>query len=254
MNKYFLVIGCIFWMNVIKAQELRARVTVITTKVSNNVNKKAFQTLQSSLNNFLNNRKWTSETYGVDERIECNFLLNVESTDELNVYSASLNIQSARPVFNTNYISPIINFKDDNIYFKYLEFQQLDFNENRVAGNDALTSNLTAIFAYYAYMIIGVDAASAEVYEQVRRPGKWKILLENLEWLSMNQGTSQVVLSFTVQKTNFREITAFADCIINDSPIIKGSSDDALKTMKLVFTIYHADPIWRSCYSIPTPN
>ena len=58
---------------------------------------------------------------------------------------------------------------------------------------------------------IGVDAASAEVYEQVRRPGKWKILLENLEWLSMNQGNSQVGLSFTVQKTNFREIPAFAE-------------------------------------------
>lgn len=160
MYKYLFLIGCMFWMNVIKAQELRARVTVITTKVSNNVNKKVFQTLQTSLNNFLNNRKWTSETYAVDERIECNFLLNIESTDELNVYSASLTIQSARPVFNTNYVSPIINFKDDNIYFKYQEFQLLDFNENRVAGNDGLTSNLTAVFAYYAYMIIGVDVAS----------------------------------------------------------------------------------------------
>jgi hypothetical protein len=90
--------------------------------------------------------------------------LNLESTDEINVYSASLTIQSARPIFNTNYISPIINFKDDNIYFKYLEFQQLDFNENRVAGNDALASNLTAIFAYYAYMIIGVDAASFSMH------------------------------------------------------------------------------------------
>ena len=154
MYKYLFVIGCVFWMNVIKAQELRARVTVITTRVSNNINKNAFQTLQSSLNNFLNNRKWTAETYAVNERIECNFLLNLESTDEINVYSASLTIQSARPIFNTNYISPIINFKDDNIYFKYQEFQQLDFNENRVAGNDALASNLTAIFAYYAYMII----------------------------------------------------------------------------------------------------
>jgi len=160
MYKYLFLIGCMFWMNVIKAQELRARVTVITTKVSNNVNKKVFQTLQTSLNNFLNNRKWTSETYAVDERIECNFLLNIESTDELNVYSASLTIQSARPVFNTNYVSPIINFKDDNIYFKYQEFQLLDFNENRVAGNDGLTSNLTAVFAYYTYMIIGVDVAS----------------------------------------------------------------------------------------------
>lgn len=164
MYKYLFLIGCVFWMNVVKAQELRARVTVITSRVSNNVNRNVFQTLQSSLNNFLNNRKWTSETYAVNERIECNFLLNLESTDELNIYSASLTIQSARPIFNTNYISPIINFKDDNIYFKYQEFQQLDFNENRVSGNDALASNLTAVFAYYAYMIIGVDAASFSMH------------------------------------------------------------------------------------------
>ena len=64
---------------------------------------------------------------------------------------------------------------------------------------------------YISNFSIGVDAASAEVYEQVRRPGKWKILLENLEWLSENKGSSQVMLTFTVQKTNFREIPAFAD-------------------------------------------
>jgi hypothetical protein len=142
------------------AQELQARVTVATTRVSNNVNRSAFQTLQASLNNFLNNRKWTSETYGANEKIQCNILLNLESTDELNVYSSSITIQSARPVFNTSYLSPIINYKDDNFTFKYLEFQQLDFNENRVSGNDPLISNLTAVFAYYAYMIIGFDALS----------------------------------------------------------------------------------------------
>ncbi len=58
---------------------------------------------------------------------------------------------------------------------------------------------------------IGVDAASAKIYEQVRRPGKWKVLLENLEWLSKNQGSSKVILSFTVQKANFKDIPAFAE-------------------------------------------
>ncbi len=144
----------------LKSQELKARVTVNYSRVGNSVNKNAFQTLQTSLINFLNNRKWTADTYGQNERIECNFLLNLESTDELNVYKASLMVQSARPVFNSSYSSPIINFKDDNVIFKYQEFQQLEFNENRVTGNDALASNLTAIFAYYAYMIVAVDASS----------------------------------------------------------------------------------------------
>lgn len=142
------------------AQELNARVTVVATRVNNTVNKNAFLTLQTALNNFLNNRKWTNEAFTAAEKIECNFLLNLESTDDANVYRGSLTIQAARPIFNTSYVSPLINFKDDDIVFKYIEFQQLDFNENRVTGNDALVSNLTAVFGYYAYVILGFDFAS----------------------------------------------------------------------------------------------
>jgi hypothetical protein len=160
MYRIFLFVFLLFVSLGVKSQELKARVNVNYSRVGNAVNKNAFLTLQTSLINFLNNRKWTADTYGQNERIECNFLLNLESTDELNVYKASLMVQSARPVFNSSYSSPIINFKDDNIIFKYQEFQQLEFNENRVAGNDPLTSNLTAIFAYYAYLVVAVDAAS----------------------------------------------------------------------------------------------
>ncbi len=144
----------------VQAQEFKARVTVVTTRVGNNVNRNTFTTLQTALNNFLNNRKWTTDKFENNEKLECNFLLNVESTDDINVYKANLTIQAARPVFNTSYLSPIINFQDENISFKYLEFQQLEFNENRVTGSDALVSNLTAVFAYYAYMIIAFDYAS----------------------------------------------------------------------------------------------
>ena len=109
------------------------------------------------MNNFLNNRKWTTDKFLPNEKIECNFLLNLDQTTETNVYTASLTIQAARPVFNSSYLSPIINFRDEDIIFKYVEFQQLEFNENRVSGTDALVSNLTAVFAYYAYMILGFD-------------------------------------------------------------------------------------------------
>lgn len=160
MRKISIIIILSFFALQLQAQELKARVTVVATRVGNNVNRNAFQTLQTALNNFLNNRKWTADTYAPNERIECNFLLNLESTNEVNVYTASLTIQSARPVFNSSYLSPIINYKDDNVTFKYQEFQQLEFNENRVTGNDPLISNLTAVFAYYAYMIIGFDGVS----------------------------------------------------------------------------------------------
>ncbi len=139
------------------AQELNARVTVNSSRVGTTVNKSTFQTLQNALINFLNNRKWTADNFQPNEKIDCNFLLNLQPTSDANIYSASLTIQAARPVFSSTYLSPIVNYQDEDINFKYVEFQQLEFNENRVSGSDAQASNLTAVFAYYAYMIIAFD-------------------------------------------------------------------------------------------------
>lgn len=139
------------------AQELNARVTVNSTRVGNTVNKKTFQTLQNALNTFVNNRKWSADEFAANEKIECNFLLNLQQTENANVYSASLTVQAARPVFNSTYMSPIINFQDEDVTFKYVEFQQLEFNDNRAGGSDGEAANLTAVFAYYVYMILGFD-------------------------------------------------------------------------------------------------
>ena len=160
MRKINLLLVLAFAFKISAAQELKANITVLSNQVSNNVNQNVFRTLQTALNTFINTRKWTSDKFEPNERIECNFLLQLQSTGDLNVYNASLTIQAARPVFNTTYLSPIINFKDDNIIFKYAEFQIMEFNENRVSGSDALVSNLTAVIAYYAYMVLGFDYAS----------------------------------------------------------------------------------------------
>ena len=163
MRKLFLLffLGCS--LSNAFAQELNARVTVSAAQIGNNINKNAFVTLQTALNNFLNTRKWSKNIYAPNEKIDCTFFLNLSATDQANIYNGSLSIQSARPVFNTSYLSPIINFKDDDINFKYVEFQQLDFNDSRVSGSDAQISNLTAIFAYYANMIIAFDDESFSI-------------------------------------------------------------------------------------------
>jgi hypothetical protein len=142
---------------VAKSQELLARVSVLSNRIASNVDPKTFQTLQTALNNFVNNRKWSNDNFTQDEKINCNFLLNLEPTGDANVYKASLTIQSARPVFNSSYSSPMVNFQDNDVIFKYVEFQQLDFSDNNVSGADALASNLTAIFAYYVDIILGMD-------------------------------------------------------------------------------------------------
>jgi hypothetical protein len=158
MYKTIFFLFLIFSTTVINAQELRARVSVLSNRVGNNVDKKTFQTLQTALDDFINNRKWSTDNFAQQEKIDCSFLLNVEKpTDDANVYKASLTIQSARPVFNSSYVCPLVNFQDNDIIFKYAEFQQLEFNDNRVSGTDALASNLTAVIAYYINIILGMD-------------------------------------------------------------------------------------------------
>jgi len=157
MNKIFLFFLLIFFTSLIHAQELRARVSVLSNRVANNVDKKAFQTLETALNNFVNNTKWTTDNFNTNEKIDCSFLLNLESAGDPNVYKATLTIQSGRPVFNSSYVSPMINYQDNDVVFKYVEFQQLEFNDTRVSGTDPLVSNLTAVFAYWIDMILGFD-------------------------------------------------------------------------------------------------
>ncbi len=152
-------------------QELQSKVTIIASRVPTTVNKKIFQTLQTQLTNFINNRKWTPDAYQPNERIECSFLLNIESVVETDVYKASLTVQAARPVFNSSYSTALINFQDADVTFRYVEYQPVEFNENRVQGSDALASNLTATFAYYVNMILGLDydsfgAKGGDVYFQ----------------------------------------------------------------------------------------
>ncbi|MEP6951763.1 MAG: DUF4835 family protein [Ginsengibacter sp.] len=157
MHRITFFFSLFFSAVICHAQELKARVSVLSNRVANNVDKKTFQTLQTALNTFVNNRKWSTDNFAEPEKINCSFLLNLESTDDPNVYKASLSLQSARPVFNSAYNSPIINFQDNDVVFKYAEFQQLEFNDNRVSGTDPLSSNLTAIFAYYINIILGMD-------------------------------------------------------------------------------------------------
>lgn len=157
MKRFFLFSIMVLSIHLVQGQELRARVSVISNRVGNSVNKKVFQTLQTALNDFINNRKWTTDNFKTNEKIDCGFLLNVESSGEPDIYKATLSIQSARPVFNSSYLSPVVNYNDNDVTFKYAEFQQLEFSETRVAGTDPLASNLTAVVAYWINIILGLD-------------------------------------------------------------------------------------------------
>lgn len=158
----FVLMLSIGWQST-QAQEISAKVTVLSNRIATQVDKRIFTTLQTQLNNLLNNRKWTEDNFKVNERIECNFILNLDKMVEQNVYTASLIIQAARPVFNSNYQSPLINWQDNDIRFRYVEYQPVEFNENRLNASDPLAVNLPAVLAYYVNIILGVDYDSFSI-------------------------------------------------------------------------------------------
>lgn len=160
MGKKYLVLLILFvsiLYNNTNAQELQAKVTVLSQQIGSTVNKNVFTTLQTQLTNFLNSRKWTKDVFQPQEKLQCNFLLNLQSVTDDNIYKAALTVQVGRPVYNASYQSPLVNYQDVDLTFKYQEFQPIEFNESRVSGSEPLVGNLTAVFAYYVYIILGLD-------------------------------------------------------------------------------------------------
>jgi hypothetical protein len=154
-----IVLSAIFLsglMTRIWAQDINANVTVIASRIPSTVDHKIFTTLQNALHDFINGRSWSSETFQSNEKIRCNFLINIASAGDNNSYSASLTVQAGRPVYNSGYTSPLINFMDESFAFRYSEYQPLDFSDSRVQGTEPLAANLTAEVAYYIYTILGL--------------------------------------------------------------------------------------------------
>lgn len=150
---------CCFFSFKTTAQELNAKVIIIHKKIRGE-DASTFDKMQESIQQFMNTRHWTSINYKRNERIDCRFLIDLQGSPSKNVYKAQLTIQSSRPIYNTSYSSTALNYKDKDIAFRFDPFQPLVFNENRITGNDAQESNLTAVLAYYAYIIIGIDQDS----------------------------------------------------------------------------------------------
>ncbi len=134
----------------LKAQELNCAVMVATPGVEG-TNKQIFETMQKSIFEFMNTRKWTNYNFKAEERIDCSILITISTAPSNDEFQASIQVQSRRPIFNSSYNSTIINLNDKNVQFRYVEFQPLDFTES------SYTSELTSLLAYYAYIIIGLD-------------------------------------------------------------------------------------------------
>lgn len=154
MKKILSVIFiCLGWSLSVAAQELDCSIRIEAIKAQN-IEPRIFKTLETAVYEFMNGRKWTNDKFEPSERIKCSIIINITESPTEGDYKASFIVQSQRPVFNSNYQSPVFAQNDKEANFEYFEFQQLDFIQN------GYTNNLTSLLAFYAYMIIGYDFAS----------------------------------------------------------------------------------------------
>ena len=140
------------------SQELNARIQISAQQIQGSVNKEVFRTLQKTLYEFVNNRRWSGHIYSPEERIECTFQINITEQISSDNYRGTMQIQANRPVYGTNLNTVLLNLRDVDIQFQYVEHQALEFNET-THGN-----NLTAIIAYWSYVILGLDYDSFALY------------------------------------------------------------------------------------------
>ena len=150
MRNFLIVLFSLLFANYISAQELNCTITVNADQV-NQTNRQIFGTLERALNDFVNKSQWTNRIYKENERVNARMFITVTdfASDR---FSANIQIQSSRPVFNTSYESPIFNYKDNQFNFQYIEFQPLVYNPN------VFDSNLVGVISYYVYIMLGLDA------------------------------------------------------------------------------------------------
>lgn len=155
MHKYIVVLFFLI-TSLTNAQELNATVEFNTSQVAA-TNQQIFKTLKKSLTEFINNTKWTDQSFKQNEKISCSFFFNISSFDNVNKFEGSLQVQASRPVYNSTYSTSILNVNDKDVKFEYNEFQTLTFNPN------SFDSNLLSVVAFYANMIVGLDADSFQL-------------------------------------------------------------------------------------------
>jgi hypothetical protein len=163
-NLVFLIALLISFL--LSSQELNCTL-VVNAQQTGNENVQVFKTLEKQLNEFVNNTRWTSKKFKTEERIECSMVITIQNYQS-DAFQGSIQIQSARPIHNAFYASPVYNFNDKDFNFNYLEYQNLNFNTTQ------FESNLVSVIAFHVYMVLGMDAdtfelnGGAEYYKQAR--------------------------------------------------------------------------------------
>lgn len=196
MKKLLFLFAGLLLTSSLYSQDLNARVQILSPQIQN-PNQRIFTVLETSIRDFLNNRRWSANSLQAQERIDCNLIITISSWDGSGSFKAEAQIQSSRPVYGTSYNTTVLNINDKDFDFNYSEGQPLDYTDQN------FTSNLSSLLAFYAYIITGLDydtfsknggtpyfnKAQLVVNNAQNAPNKgWKAFenLRNRFWLSEN--------------------------------------------------------------------
>ena len=148
--KYLIIFCLLIFAQAVHSQDLNARVQILAPQLANS-NQRILDILESSIKDFLNNKRWSADALQPLERIDCNFVITITDWDGNSNFKAEAQIQSNRPIYNSSYSSTILNISDKDFGFTFSEGQPLDFSELNYI------SNLSSLIAFYAYVITGMD-------------------------------------------------------------------------------------------------
>ncbi len=152
-----LIIAFLLVDSLVRSQELNCVVYINDIEIGVS-NRQIFTTMQNAISEYMNNTKWTDLPYRTHEKIDCSLTINILDNPEGNLYTGRLQLQVSRPVYNSTYKTPVLNFNDNDISFNYEEYQPLVYNRN------SFDSNLVSLLTFYAYTIIGFQADTFSLY------------------------------------------------------------------------------------------
>ena len=212
----FLAFFICFFISGASAQELNCTVTVTHTNITSSTNNEIYKKLENTIRDYLNNTKWTKDVFDPKERIECNIVLDISSYDGSTGFQGTLQVKSTRPAYGTSYNSNMLNILDRNIQFAYTEGLPPEYIEGSY-------SDLASIFAYYAFVIIGVDYDSYSEYGGTDYFTK----AQNI----VNAAQTSSIQGWKAQENNDK----------NRYFIVNGYLDDRYKTFRTAWYIYHRE-------------
>ena len=203
MRKILLSFLLILSLTKTDAQELNAQF-VVNADLVNQTNQQIFETLERSLNEFINSQSWSTQDFFPQEKITCSFVLNLSSYNA-SQFEGTLQIQSQRTIFDSNYDSPVLNLLDKDISFTYQEFQPLFYSPA------SYESNLVALISFYVYIIMGINADSLKFkggdsyFEQAQRIVNLSQQSGAMGWKQNDSNRNRFWLSDTMRSNTFRE-------------------------------------------------